>query len=52
MYRLVNPLMAAKGVLPNRRHEVVRLNELDHYLIPLLDGTNDAKVARMAVLMG
>ena len=35
-------LMAPKGVMPNRRHEVVRLNELDRYLIPLLDGTNDA----------
>ena len=44
--------MAAKGMLPNRRHEVARLNELDHYLIPLLDSANDANVARMAVLMG
>lgn len=35
-------IMAAKtGVIPNRRHEVVRLSELDKHLIPLLDGTND-----------
>jgi methyltransferase-like protein/SAM-dependent methyltransferase len=35
-------IMAAKtGVVSNRRHEVVRLNELDKQLIPLLDGTND-----------
>jgi len=25
----------------NRRHEVVRLNDLDKHLVPLLDGTND-----------
>jgi methyltransferase-like protein/ubiquinone/menaquinone biosynthesis C-methylase UbiE len=35
-------LLAPKGVIPNRRHEVVRLNELDRHLIPLLDGTHDA----------
>lgn len=35
-------LSARKGIIPNRRHEVVRLNELDRHLIPLLDGTNDA----------
>ncbi|WP_200906633.1 hypothetical protein, partial [Gulbenkiania mobilis] len=35
-------LSAPKGIVPNRRHEVVRLNELDRHLIPLLDGTNDA----------
>jgi methyltransferase-like protein len=35
-------LMAAKtGVISNRRHEVVRLGELDRHLIPMLDGTND-----------
>jgi methyltransferase-like protein len=35
-------LHAAKGVVPNRRHEVVRLSELDRHLFPLLDGTRDA----------
>jgi methyltransferase-like protein/2-polyprenyl-3-methyl-5-hydroxy-6-metoxy-1,4-benzoquinol methylase len=34
-------LAANSGVASNRRHEVVRLNELDKQLIPLLDGTND-----------
>jgi len=35
-------LMAKKfGMMPNRRHEVVRLDELDVHLIPLLDGEND-----------
>jgi methyltransferase-like protein/cyclopropane fatty-acyl-phospholipid synthase-like methyltransferase len=28
-------------VATNRRHEVVRLNDLDKHLLPLLDGTND-----------
>jgi methyltransferase-like protein/cyclopropane fatty-acyl-phospholipid synthase-like methyltransferase len=28
-------------VATNRRHEVVRLNDLDKHLIPMLDGTND-----------
>lgn len=33
---------AAKApVVTNRRHEVVRLNDLDRHLVPLLDGTND-----------
>ena len=27
--------------MTNRRHEVIRLNDLDKQLIPLLDGTND-----------
>jgi len=34
-------LTAPKGIVPNRRHEIIRLNELDRHLIPLLDGTND-----------
>ena len=35
-------LQATRGpIMANRRHEVVRLNELDRHLIPLLDGTND-----------
>ncbi|MEO2089094.1 MAG: class I SAM-dependent methyltransferase [Gemmataceae bacterium] len=34
-------MAASTGVIPNRRHEVVRLSELDKHLIPLLDGTND-----------
>jgi methyltransferase-like protein/cyclopropane fatty-acyl-phospholipid synthase-like methyltransferase len=29
------------GIVTNRRHEVIRLNDLDKQLIPLLDGTND-----------
>jgi methyltransferase-like protein/SAM-dependent methyltransferase len=28
-------------VVTNRRHEVVRLNDLDKHLVPLLDGTRD-----------
>ena len=28
------------GIVTNRRHEVIRLNDLDKQLIPLLDGTN------------
>lgn len=32
---------ARSGFVANRRHEVVRLNDLDKHLIPLLDGTND-----------
>ena len=27
--------------MANRRHEVVRLNELDKHLVPLLDGEHD-----------
>ena len=35
-------LLAERGQpVPNRRHEVVRLNDLDKQLIPLLDGEND-----------
>ncbi len=35
-------LQATRGaVATNRRHEVVRLNDLDRHLVPLLDGTND-----------
>ena len=34
-------LQAPKGVLTSRRHEVVRLSDLDKHLIPMLDGTND-----------
>ncbi len=29
------------GVVTNRRHEVIRLNDLDKHLIPTLDGNND-----------
>ena len=32
---------AKTGIIANRRHEVVRLNELDRQMIPLLDGAND-----------
>jgi methyltransferase-like protein/SAM-dependent methyltransferase len=32
---------AAHGVAANRRHEVIRLNEFDRRLLPLLDGTRD-----------
>ena len=32
-------LAARTGAVANRRHEVIRLNELDRHLIPLLDGT-------------
>jgi methyltransferase-like protein len=32
---------AKAAVVTNRRHEVVRLNDLDRHLVPLLDGTND-----------
>ncbi|HET6574632.1 MAG TPA: class I SAM-dependent methyltransferase [Fimbriiglobus sp.] len=33
---------AQRGVFAtNRRHEVVRLNDLDKHLVPMLDGTND-----------
>jgi methyltransferase-like protein/cyclopropane fatty-acyl-phospholipid synthase-like methyltransferase len=35
-------LQAQRGpVATNRRHEVVRLNDLDRHLVPMLDGTND-----------
>ena len=35
-------VQAARGAMvTNRRHEVVRLNDLDRQLVPLLDGTND-----------
>jgi methyltransferase-like protein/SAM-dependent methyltransferase len=34
-------LTAASGTVANRRHEVVKLTELDRRLIPLLDGTRD-----------
>jgi methyltransferase-like protein/cyclopropane fatty-acyl-phospholipid synthase-like methyltransferase len=30
-----------QAIVTNRRHEVIRLNDLDRHLIPLLDGTND-----------
>ncbi|HEY2786194.1 MAG TPA: class I SAM-dependent methyltransferase [Fimbriiglobus sp.] len=30
-----------QSIVTNRRHEVIRLNDLDRHLIPLLDGTND-----------
>ncbi|CAN5161974.1 lysine methyltransferase [soil metagenome] len=34
-------LQAAKmGVVTNRRHEVIRLNDLDKHLIPAMDGNN------------
>ena len=32
---------AKTGIIANRRHEVVRLNELDRHMIPMLDGSND-----------
>jgi methyltransferase-like protein/cyclopropane fatty-acyl-phospholipid synthase-like methyltransferase len=32
---------APRGAAANRRHELVRLGDLDKHLIPLLDGTND-----------
>ncbi len=32
---------ARSGTVANRRHEIVKLNDLDKQLIPLLDGTND-----------
>jgi methyltransferase-like protein/cyclopropane fatty-acyl-phospholipid synthase-like methyltransferase len=35
-------MQASKApVVTNRRHEVVRLNDLDRHLVPLLDGKND-----------
>jgi methyltransferase-like protein/cyclopropane fatty-acyl-phospholipid synthase-like methyltransferase len=35
-------VQASRGpVVTNRRHEVVRLNDLDRHLVPMLDGTND-----------
>lgn len=42
------------GIVTNRRHEVIRLNDLDKQLIPLLDGTNDKdalveKLAKVAL---
>ncbi len=36
--RLQTPRM---NMVTNRRHEVVRLNDLDRHLIPLLDGSHD-----------
>ncbi|MFO0846946.1 MAG: class I SAM-dependent methyltransferase [Gemmataceae bacterium] len=43
-------LQAQKGATAtNRRHEVVRLNDLDRHLVPLLDGTKD-KAALVAEL--
>ena len=39
------------GVVTNRRHEVIRLNDLDKHLIPALDGTND-KAAIVEKLAG
>mgnify|MGYP002780844118 CR=1 FL=1 len=32
---------ARSGTVANKRHEIVKLNDLDKQLIPLLDGTND-----------
>jgi len=32
---------AKTGIIANRRHEVVKLNELDRHMIPMLDGSND-----------
>jgi methyltransferase-like protein/SAM-dependent methyltransferase len=32
---------AATGMAANRRHEIIRLTELDRHLLPMLDGTND-----------
>jgi|GEM_PF-44045 len=41
---------ANTGIIATRRHEVVKLNELDRQMIPLLDGTNDrpALIAKLA----
>lgn len=36
-------LQATRGSITSRRHEIVRLSDLDRHLIPLLDGTNDRK---------
>ena len=38
---LARILAEKTGAISNRRHEVVKLNELDRHLIPMLDGTND-----------
>ena len=32
---------ASTGLAANRRHEIIRLTELDRHLVPMLDGTND-----------
>ena len=37
---LARKLAEKLGIISNRRHEVIRLAELDRCLIPLLDGTN------------
>ncbi len=38
---MARSVLARNGVASNRRHEVLRLNDLDKQLIPMLDGTND-----------
>lgn len=38
---LLPRLQAPKGMVTSRRHEVIRLSDLDRHLIPMLDGTND-----------
>jgi methyltransferase-like protein len=57
-YPLAFPLArihaAKSGIIATRRHEPVKLNELDRHLIPLLDGSNDrpaliAKLTAFAV---
>ena len=40
---IVRALASRTAMVPNRRHEVVRLSDLDRQLVPLLDGSNDRK---------
>ena len=40
---IVRALAARTAMVPNRRHEVVRLSDLDRQLVPMLDGSNDRK---------
>ena len=39
--QLARALSARSPMVPNRRHEVVRLSDLDRQLVPLLDGNHD-----------
>jgi len=41
---LLPRLQAPKGMVTSRRHEVIRLSDLDRHLIPMLDGTNDREM--------
>ena len=38
---LARTLAARSAMVPNRRHEVVRLSDLDRQLVPLMDGSHD-----------